>query len=328
MASVLDLARYRFIPLVTSYSISSPEIPFGEMVTDGKMLFERFRDYREKAGFDCIQIMGDSTYPVEAMGCAIGYKAREPFIAETLSITSAAEAEALVVPEVDCCARIGALLEAIRLARAHYLGEVPIIVNCPGPLSCTARALGMTDAYLNMVLDPGMIKALLDKMATYIRNLTDATVAAGADMLILPDPASSTNLISPAMFREFAFGPIREQVAATAAPIILHVCGKTLPIARDMVETGAAMISIDQQADITAVRKSIGDDVIIGGNMDPIAVLAGMPVDAVEAKARENFADGGESFILMPGCTITPDTPMENVRAMVNAAREMSAPAA
>jgi uroporphyrinogen decarboxylase len=76
------------------------------------------------------------------------------------------------------------------------------------------------------------------------------------------------------------------------------------------------------------VRKSIGDDVIIGGNMDPIAVLAQMPAGAVEAKARENFADGGDSFILMPGCTITPDTPMENVRAMVNVAREMSAPAA
>ena len=51
------------------------------------------------------------------------------------------------------------------------------------------------------------------------------------------------------------------------------------------------------------------------GNFDPVGVLMqGKPQDVADA-ARRCLAEGGERFILQPGCEVPPATPAENVRA-------------
>jgi uroporphyrinogen decarboxylase len=90
-----------------------------------------------------------------------------------------------------------------------------------------------------------------------------------------------------------------------------------------MAETRATLLSLDQRVDLRKVREIVGKDVLLGGNLDPVEVLLKQTPEKVDQAARKCYEDGGpDQFILMPGCTILPDTPVENIRAMMQVAKE------
>ena len=196
------------------------------------------------------------------------------------------------------------------------------MVNSPGPLSSASRILGMDNLMLKLVTEPALVKTLLEKLTQFIISFTDALIEAGADIIFLPEPAGSTNLISPGMFREFVFPILKRQIEQIGRPTVLHICGKIIPIVRDMADTDAEILSIDQDVSIQKARELIDDNVALGGNIDPIEVLAKKTPEEISRISRMNCHEGGANFVLMPGCTITPDTPVENIRAMMNVAKE------
>ena len=66
---------------------------------------------------------------------------------------------------------------------------------------------------------------------------------------------------------------------------------------------------------LTEARAKVGDDVTLCGNFDPSGVLLQSNPQGVADAARACVRDGGQRFILMPGCEVPPNTPEENIRA-------------
>ena len=62
-------------------------------------------------------------------------------------------------------------------------------------------------------------------------------------------------------------------------------------------------------------RRQAGPNTTFCGNFDPVAVLQQGTAQAVADAARQNIADGGDRFILQPGCEVPPGTPIANVQA-------------
>ena len=180
MESINAITRNKFLPVITTYTISDPDVDFEEMVHDPEMLFERFRKFQLDTGMDTLMIMGDGTYIAEAFGCDMTYKKREPFIASNLPIETEEDAMAVEIPEVECCGRISALFEAIRMAKKAVGDDVPILTNSPGAFTSVARTLGMTETFMNLIMKPEVVKIMIDKVAEYTRNYTDAVIEAGA----------------------------------------------------------------------------------------------------------------------------------------------------
>ena len=58
--------------------------------------------------------------------------------------------------------------------------------------------------------------------------------------------------------------------------------------------------------------------------MNPVAVMQKETPEGVAAATREAIAKAspGPGYIAMPGCDIPPNVPIENVKAMVDAAHE------
>jgi len=104
----------------------------------------------------------------------------------------------------------------------------------------------------------------------------------------------------------------------------LHICGATSPILGMMVATGARIVELDYLVDLEFAKREIGGSVCIEGNVNPTrALFAGRPGD-VERETRECITKAGQGggFILSSGCEVPMNAPMENVRAMVLAARK------
>jgi MtaA/CmuA family methyltransferase len=177
--------------------------------------------------------------------------------------------------------------------------------------------------------DPGK-EELVHKLLEYCTAATTAFIGlmreTGAHVVSNGDSAAGPELISPAMYRKFAWPYERRIVeAARGLPYILHICGKTDRILNDMAATGAAGLELDYKTDVRRARDALNGRSTFIGNLDPSGVLAlGTPA-LVGEKTREllEVFAGVPRFILNAGCAIPPGTPPENLAAMIRAARTL-----
>ena len=143
------------------------------------------------------------------------------------------------------------------------------------------------------------------------------------------DSPAGPSVVSPAVYRKFAWPYERrivDEAHALGLPYMLHICGKTEPILASMVETGADALEIDYKTDVRRAREVLGGRATFVGNIDPSGVLALGSAADVEARTRElvEVFAGEPRFILNAGCAISADTPAENLKAMIQVARNRS----
>jgi [methyl-Co(III) methanol-specific corrinoid protein]:coenzyme M methyltransferase len=89
-----------------------------------------------------------------------------------------------------------------------------------------------------------------------------------------------------------------------------------------MNECGADALSVDIKNNLVESRKKLGDDVLLFGNFD-VFELPCKEETSVEqaAEAIKVNVDGGVDAI-WPGCDLWPAIKAENMRAIVQTARE------
>jgi uroporphyrinogen decarboxylase len=92
-----------------------------------------------------------------------------------------------------------------------------------------------------------------------------------------------------------------------------------------MVETGAGSLSLDNVIDLEAAKRTVGNRVMISGNVRPSeTMLFGTPA-TVEANVKECLRkahDSPKGYILALGCALPIRTPPENIHALVRAAKK------
>jgi uroporphyrinogen decarboxylase len=89
----------------------------------------------------------------------------------------------------------------------------------------------------------------------------------------------------------------------------------------------ANVLSVDWRADLGALRRELGPNIALQGNVDP-AVLLG-PEEEIRTVVEETRATlAGVGHILNLGHGILPNTPVENARLFVEMGRQPFAQAA
>ncbi len=105
---------------------------------------------------------------------------------------------------------------------------------------------------------------------------------------------------------------------------VIHFGTGTAALLELMREAGGDVIGLDWRVRLDEGWKRIGHDVGVMGNLDPVALFANK--DHLRAKARSILQQAagrpGHTFNLGHG--ILPETPVENVIALVEAVHEIS----
>ncbi len=316
------IAHLSFIPVVSTYTLTSPRIPLETCMGNSRLLCQIFLEDQQKAGYDLLPLLTESTFTAEAFGCRIGFKEREALVEEPLRFSSEEALKNLPVPAIEDCSRIQVILEAVRmLSRSASEGE-PVFASSTAPLTSAAKILGIDYFLKQLIREPRVAKLLLRKTTQFIIAFTRALIDAGADIIFVADPIASTSMVSPSMFRQFALPELKALVDQVDRPTVLHICGDVDPIADDMAKTGATLLSVDQCTNLKSLRARIGKEIFLGGNLNPTDLL----MKASEQVAQDSWQcweEGGPgNFVLMPGCTIVPGTPVGNIRAMIEVAKE------
>ena len=225
---------------------------------------------------------------------------------------------------------IKVLVETARILSQSIGVETVVGTSQWAPFTLGGLAYGVENLMRGLYKDKAAVHAVLDFAAELCFAYLEPFIDAEVSIISLADPTSSGDLISREQFIEFSLPYLKKvgaRVKARGVWLTVHICGKTTNRLNQIPLAGADIMSVDYKVDLADVRQILGGRIAFAGNMNPVAVMLKETPAGVAAACRAAIASAGGAeagYILMPGCDIPPRTPIENVKAMVDTAREFS----
>lgn len=318
--------RQRYLPVLAVNETVTSDLMKAVGVTwpEGHMQSEKMASLaiagHLNLGFDNVRIPFDQTVEAEALGGKVTY-GRELAFPEVHVPVGGPPGDLRADENTLVRGRIPIVLDAITKARQQLPCNAPIVAGIVGPLSVGAQAFGL-ETYLKWTLrDPEGISHSLETITPFLASYAKEQIKRGADIVSIEDMVSSPDILDPKFFRERVSPHLKKLIDSIEAPVVLHICGNATAIVADMVELGPAAISLDAKTDLVKATEAAKGKVKLAGNLSPVTtLLGGTPQDVTRAvnKAVKLGID-----IVSPGCSLSPLTSTDNVKAMVQAAREI-----
>jgi uroporphyrinogen decarboxylase len=247
-------------------------------------------------------------------------------------VREAADVRRLAVP--DMAQELGYVMDAVSVIRRELDGRVPLIGFSGSPWTLATYMIegGSTKNFARskaMMFDrPGLMHALLAKVADSVTAYLNAQVACGAQALMIFDTWGG--VLTRRDYLEFSLGymirildGLAREAQGRRVPVILFSKGGGHWLDR-MADSGCDALGVDWTLDLADARRLVGDRVALQGNLDP-CILYASPARIREEVARvlESYGQGpGHVFNLGHG--IHPNVDPEHAATLIAAVHDLS----
>lgn len=273
--------------------------------------------------------VGTGQAMAEAMGTQLSYpKNNMPYIAKP-AVADWTDLNSIESIDPRTTGKMPIYLEALQILKDKLGMNVPVGGLVGGPLSVAAFVRGTDRLLRDLKKNAEQVHRLMQLVTDNSLRYIDAVLDLDCRISIV-DPVASNTMISAASFRKFAKPYLKQMVDRVRQRIgvgpMLHICGNTHRIWQDMVETGAGVLSLDNEVDMGAAKNSVGKDVCIMGNVDPVNVVSKGTREDIYGAVQQCIAqsyDSPKGFILSTGCQIPLGTPIKNIQYFADAARSL-----
>jgi len=280
----------------------------------------------EKLGVDAAIIFADLLLPLEVMGLDFHFSAGEgPVIAEPLR-----SVESVARLRTDRAADLGYVADAVRQVASHFGTRLPVIGFCGAPFTLASYMIegGGSRHYIHtkkmMYSSPAAWSELMRKLVAVLSEYAAEQVRAGADVLQVFD--SWVGCLSPQDYRQYVLSESKalvQKLRRTGVPVI-YFGTDTATLLDAMQETGADVIGLDWRIPLDEGWQKLGYKSAVQGNLDPVTLLADWKTVRAAAEDILRRANGRPGHIFNLGHGILPETPVENVKSLVDFVREHS----
>ncbi len=302
-------------------------LTYDVMYQDAEKAAQAHLDALELYQYDVVTIQVEPSWPVaEACGAKVTYPPKKcPWITEYL-VQEKEQIDKVQVPDFMATQSTRTLIEGTRILADR--ADVPVVAFMTGPLTFALQLMPYDKLIKLMMKDPDYVHQLVQKSTEVGVAYSKALREAGATILMICE--HDTQMMGPKHVGEFSidyYPPLLEIYDYN----MIHMCGKVTPhmkANRDkLVALGKVdLINVGPDVDLAEMREVFGDEIGIAGNIDHIQLLPLETPEEVTAacQAAIESAGGPQSphFMLAPGCEITADTPIDNIKAYVQAARD------
>lgn len=233
--------------------------------------------------------------------------------------------------------RTAPVLETLRRVRRALTEQVGVaapdtvtligFAGAPFTVSCYMVEGGGSKEFAQTRLmafqEPKLFDRLIDLLTETTASMLADQIEAGAQAVMLFD--SWSGLLPPEEFRRHVIAPTKQIVSFLKkrypdVPVIgfPRLAGVMAPeYAR---ETGVDAMALDTGSDLTTVAAQVDPRLVLQGNLDPVAVLAGGEAMKREALSIRE-AGRGRPHVFNLGHGVLPETPPEHVGDLIAALR-------
>jgi len=278
----------------------------------------------ERLGVDAAIIFADILLILEPLGFGLEFtEGNGPVIQDP--VRTPADIDRLA--EIDAAAECSFVYEAVRAAKAEL--KVPLIGFAGAPFTLASYAIegGGSRNYVRtkkfMYSEPEAWHTLMRRLTDVVSSYLNEQIAAGADAVQLFD--SWVGCLAPDDYIRFVQPHVKRLIDdLTPGVPVIHFGTNTSGLLELMRDAGGDVIGLDWRLDLASGWQRLGDRVAVQGNLDPVALFA--PLDELRdhAAAILQAAGGRTGHIFNLGHGILPETPVDNVVALVDMVHEIS----
>jgi len=219
----------------------------------------------------------------------------------------------------------GHIQESIHILKQNL--KVPLLGFAGAPFTIasyliegkTSRDLRKTKQWL--FRNPNSFQRLLDKITEATIAYLNVQIDAGVDAVQLFD--SWANALAIEEFRHFSLKSMKhivDNVKKRGVPIILFCRGSCLFV-KELASLAPSAISLDWSGNLLEMRKYIPSTIAVQGNLDPMALYAPQEHIREKVDCLLNQMKNDQGYIFNLGHGLLPDTPVDNVRFLVDYVR-------
>ena len=277
---------------------------------------------------DAAIIFADILPPLEGMGLSLEFvKGEGPVIHNP--VKSAADVEKLRVPAPE--EALGFTLDAIRMVRRELDPRgIPLIGFSGAPFTLASYAIEgggskhRAGVKRMMMSEPEAWHTLMTKLSDVAGNYLLAQAHAGAHALQLFD--SWVGELSAYDYEHHVLPYSRRalEIAARAGVPVIHFGTNTSGMLGLIRAAGGDVIGVDWRIELARAWNELGDGVAVQGNLDPVALFAEWDDLKRRAAYILDSVAGRPGHVFNLGHGILPETPVDNVRRLVDFVHEHS----
>lgn len=280
----------------------------------------------ERLGVDAAIIFADILLILEPMGLQLEFtKGDGPVIHNPVRSVSGIEA----LREINDVQSLDYVFEAVKQTRQALKPGLPLIGFAGAPFTLASYMVegGASRNYVYtksmMYNDAGAWHEMMSLISRGLIKYLNAQIDAGAQAVQLFD--SWVGALGPDDYREFVLPHTRDVIQGTKAntPVIYFGTG-TSTLLELMRDAGSDVIGLDWRVPLDEGWRRLGNDVSVMGNLDPVALFANQKELLNRTAIILNQSGGRPGHIFNLGHGILPDTPVDNVIAVVNYVHETS----
>lgn len=313
----------RYMP---EYHILKGDTPSLEFFKNPELAAKATLDAQRILGVDAAIMFADLLPVLEPMGLNLEYKPGVgPVFENPLRDKQAIEALAVVPAEEGC----GYVVETLGRILNDLPKEVALIgfAGAPFTLACYAVEGKSSRNYAHvkrLMYDHEVLwQSLMDKLVDTVADYVQLQIASGVQAIQLFD--SWVGCLSLADYERYVAPATRRLMERIQGelPIIYFGTGNA-HLLDAMYATGPDLMALDWRVPLVATWDRLGSRAI-QGNLDPIA-LCGEPSSMInQAQTLIDEVGGRPGHIFNLGHGIIPETPVDNVKRLVDFVREQTA---
>jgi len=304
-------------------------IPMDQVFKDGELLAEAMLEAWKEFGHDMILLENGTACNAQACGVEVIYRGDAAPATHTPVLKRLEDVDSLKIPDPYTAFPMCEIIMAARILVNEIGEKVWICARADqGPMDLAAQIYSMND--LMVAMAEGEKDEYIFRLLDYCREVATryalALMETGAHSTSIGEPVAGPDVISPRMYRKYAWRFEKQMVDDLKNHGIIlhnHICGNTIPIAKDFIDTGAQVIEVDHKTDPQRIKDIARGRTCLLGNIDTSLLAMGTP-DEVDAACRSLIEvwkpDSG--FILGPGCAMGSTTPQDNIHALVESAKK------
>ncbi|HXK59150.1 MAG TPA: uroporphyrinogen decarboxylase family protein [Acidobacteriota bacterium] len=316
--------RVPVIAQVFGHAAAVARIPLNEYLQNGDKLAQGQLAALERYGYDAVFGFLDANVETEAVGSTLYYTPSHYPVVEKHIFTAKTDPASFAVPDPLSAGRMPEVLRALRILK-NEVGSRTLVVGCVlGPFSLVTQLLGMEQALYLVQDDPARLASFMDFATDTAICFGQAQIDSGAHLPLVFEPAASLSVVPPSFFEKYDFPRLRRIFdafsCAGAVANWLHIAGPIIPIMPSFPCMGVHIAHFDYCVPPLEAIKQL-PTTCLDGNIKSLTFLhsSSAEIEAEAAALLDVFSERG-GYILSSGCEIPPESPAENIAALVRAA--------
>ena len=163
----------------------------------------------------------------------------------------------------------------------------------------------------------------MERLAKDVAEYLNCQIAAGVQAVQLFD--SWAGCLTPTDYEQFVLPYTKAVIdAITPGVPVINFSTGTAGLLKQIRAAGGDVIGLDWRVNLDEGWATVGHDVAVQGNLDPVALFASPKEIKTRVADILRRAEGRPGHIFNLGHGVLPETPVDNVIALVDAVHELS----